>query len=124
NITAIQSDGQTITKGITVDIQSEDPGPPGLPAVSTPPPYGQQVYLIILSTAAIVIIGLVLGQRLFQKRREDPRMADIPEAVSLQEKIYYEAKGKGDLTTASASAHICAQMFRALAEKSPEKRGL
>ncbi len=124
NITAIQSDGQTITKGITVDIQSEDPGPPGLPAVSTPPPYGQQVYLIILSTAAIVIIGLVLGQRLFQKRREDPGGADIPEGVSLQEQIYYEAKGKGDLTTAAASAHICAQMFRALAEKSPEKRGL
>ncbi|HOB58850.1 MAG TPA: diadenylate cyclase [Methanoregulaceae archaeon] len=123
-ITAAQSDGQTISKGITVDITAENPGPPGLPAVSTPPPYGQPLYLIILTTAVIVILALVIGQRLFQKRREDPRAADIPEAVSLQEKIYYEAKGKGDLTTAAASAHICAQMFRALAEKSPEKRGL
>ena len=123
-ITAAQSDGQTISKGITVDIPSENPGPPGLPAVSTPPPYGQQIYLIILMTAVIVILGLAIGQRLFQKRRDNPRVADIPEAVSLQEKIYYEAKGKGDLTTAAASAHICAQMFRALAEKSPEKRGL
>ncbi len=123
-ITAAQSDGQTISKGITVDIKSENPGPPGLPAVSTPPPNVQPLYLIIISTAVIAILGLVIGQRLFQKRREDPRVADIPEAVSLQEKIYYEAKGKGDLTTASASAHICAQMFRALAEKSPEKRGL
>ncbi|HQN88449.1 MAG TPA: diadenylate cyclase [Methanoregulaceae archaeon] len=123
-ITAAQSDGQTISKGITVDIPSENPGPPGLPAVSTPPPYGQQLYLIIITTAVIVILGLAIGQRLFQKRRDNPRVADIPEAVSLQEKIYYEAKGKGDLTTAAASAHICAQMFRALAEKSPEKRGL
>lgn len=123
-ITAAQSDGQTISKGITVDIKSENPGPPGLPAVTTPPPFGQQLYLIIITTAVIVILGLVIAQRLFQKRRADPRVADIPEAVSLQEQIYYEAKGKGDLTTAAASAHICAQMFRALAEKSPEKRGL
>ncbi len=122
-IMAAQSDGQTVSKGITVDIPSENPDPPGLSEVATPPSHGQQFYLIILTTAVIVILGLVIGHRLLQKRREDPRVAGIPEALSLQEKIYYEAKGKGDLTTAAASAHICARMFRALAEKSPEKRG-
>jgi len=122
NITALQSDGQTITKGITVDIKSENPGPPGLPATSTPPPEIHPEYLIILTTALIVIMGFVIGLRLIQKKREDPTVADIPKAVSLQEEIYFEAKGKGDMATAAASAHICAQMFRSLAEKLPEKR--
>ena len=36
--------------------------------------------------------------------------------------MYYEAKEKGDLATAAASAQVCARMFRSLAEKSPRMR--
>ncbi len=120
NITGIQSDGQTTTKGITVDIRSENPGLPGFPAESTPPPNQPQVYFIILITAVVLVLIVGIGQWLILKKRDESSVPDIPEAVSLQEELFYKAKERGDLATAAASAHICARMFRSLAEKSPK----
>lgn len=121
NITGMQSDGQTTTKGITVDIRSDNPGPPG-PTTSTPPRDDLPVFFIILVTAVVVVVIAGISQRFVLKRREESAIPDIPKAVSLQEEIYYEAKERGDLATAAASALVCARMFRSLAEKSPSMR--
>ncbi|MDD1708708.1 MAG: diadenylate cyclase [Methanoregulaceae archaeon] len=122
NITGTQSDGQSITKGITVDIRSSgNPVPPG-PADANPPPDNLPVFFIILGTAVVVVSVAGISQRFIQRRNGEPAIPDIPKAVSLQEEIYYEAKERGDLATAAASAHICARMFRSLAEKSPKMR--
>ena len=122
NITGIQSDGQSTTKGITVDIRSDNPGPPVVPTGSTHPQDDQSVYLIILLTAVVVVLIVGIGQWLVLRKRDGSAEPDIPKAVSLQEEMYYEAKEKGDLATAAASAHVCARMFRSLAEKSPKMR--
>jgi len=118
NITGTQSDGQSTTKGITVDIRSDNPGIPG-PVASTPPPGGLPVFAIILVTAVTVVVLLGASQWIMRRRRKESALPAIPHAVSLQEEIYYKAKERGDLATSAASAHICARMFRELAEKSP-----
>jgi hypothetical protein len=122
NITGKQSDGQLTTKRITVDLKA-DSGPPG-PAGTTPPPGDLPMAVIlgiILVTAVTVVVIGGFAQRVLHSRRETSASPDIPETVAIQEKIYYQAQAKGDLTTAAASAHVCAQLFRSFAEKSPEK---
>jgi DNA integrity scanning protein DisA with diadenylate cyclase activity len=121
SITGLQSDGQTTTKGITVDIRSDNQGPPG-PAAPTSPPDNMPVFFIILVTAIVVVVIAGISQRFVLKKREESAIPDIPKAVSLQEEIYYEAKERGDLAAAAASALVCARMFRSLAEKSPTMR--
>ncbi|MDD1709185.1 MAG: diadenylate cyclase [Methanoregulaceae archaeon] len=121
NITGIQSDGQLITKGITVDIRPDNQGLPG-PSDSITPPDEMPIFFIILATAIVVVVIAGISQRFLLKRREEVALPDIPKAVSLQEEMYYEANERGDLVTAAASALVCARMFRSLAEQSPKMR--
>jgi len=121
NVTGIQSDGQSTVKRISVALQSESPVHPG-PVMSNPPPEDTPVFLIILATAVVVVILAIGIQRVFHRRRDSGDMPDIPKTVSVQEDLYYQAKAKGDMQTAAASAHVCAQMFRTFAEKTPGKR--
>lgn len=121
SITGNQSDGQSTTKRITLDLK------PGIAPGSTPPgpPPGDNnlpLFLIILGTAiAVTVIGGI-AQRINQRRREKTAQVDIPKAVSMQEEIYYQARERGDMATAAASAHITAQMLRSLTDDDPKKR--
>ena len=67
-ITGNQSDGQSTTKRITLELKEETPLFPG-PAVSGPPPNETPVYLIILATAIVVVGVGAFMQRFIQRRR-------------------------------------------------------
>lgn len=121
NITGKQSDGQSTTKAITVDLHSDNPAPPGSTA-SNPPPSGQPLYFIILGTAITAAVIGGVAQQILHRKRESSTPPDIPNTIAVQEELYYHAKEKGDMTTAATYAHTCARMFRALAEQSPQKR--
>ena len=95
NITGIQSDGQTTTKGITVDIRPENSGPPPVPTGSTPPQDDQRVYIIILVTAVVLVLIVGIGQWLVLRKREGSAVPDIPKSVSLQEEMSLRGKREG-----------------------------
>jgi Na+-transporting methylmalonyl-CoA/oxaloacetate decarboxylase gamma subunit len=122
NITGKQSDGQTTSKRITLDLRSANPGLPG-PAVSEPPEGLPIMFIvvIILITAVSVALAGVVTQRYLPRKRDESAHPDIPEELAHQETIYYEAQEKGDVATAAASAHECARMFRTLAKTSPDR---
>jgi DNA integrity scanning protein DisA with diadenylate cyclase activity len=120
-LTGEQSDGQSATKGITVDIRAELPGPPE-PASSAPPPGDQTVFLIVIATAFVVAAAVAISQIFLSRRRDVSPSADIPEPIAEQEEIYYKAKQNGDMAAAAASARVCTRMFRSLAEESPGRR--
>jgi hypothetical protein len=122
NITGKQSDGQSTSRRITVDLKSDN-GPPG-PAVATPPPGDLSmavILIIILVTAVTVVVIAGFTQRILLRKRDASTSPDIPDSVAIQERIYYQAQATGDMATAAASAHACAQLFRSFAEKFPEK---
>jgi PKD repeat protein len=121
NITGTQSDGQSITKGITVNLRGNTPGAPG-PVASNPPPGQQPLYLIILGTAIVVAVSGGVTQQILHRRRISSTPPDIPETVAAEEERYYHAKEKGDMPAAAGHAHACARMFTSLAEQSPRKR--
>ncbi|NYT17296.1 MAG: PKD domain-containing protein [Methanomicrobiales archaeon] len=120
-ITGEQTDGQSTTKGITVNIREENPGLPG-PATSTPPPGELPVFFIILVTAITVVAIAVITQQIFHRKREASPLPDIPKPVADKEERYYTVKEKGDMAEAAECAHTVARMFRSLAEQSPRKR--
>jgi len=123
NITGKQSDGQSTSKRITVDLKSDNPGLPG-PVESTPPPGDfpiSAIIIIILITAVTVAVIGGVTLRVLLRKRDEPASPDIPETVATQERIYYQAQEKGDMSTAAASAHVCARLFRSFAEQSPGK---
>jgi len=80
-ITGNQSDGQSTTKRITLELKREIPAVPG-PAASGPPQNDPPVYLIILATAIIVMAIVIVGQWITQRRRGSLQESDIPKAVS------------------------------------------
>jgi PKD repeat protein len=123
NLTARQSDGLSVTKGITVDIRPGSQAPP-VSAQATPPP-GDQTTIFILLVVAIMIVAAGAGMlRVLLWRRRGPGAPDMQEALAVQEGIYHQAARKGDTVTAAASAHVCAQMYGSLAKKFPEKHSL
>lgn len=121
NITAIQSDGKSTSKRISVELQSENSIPRG-PVMENPPPADSPVFPIILVTAIVVVILAVVVQRIFSRMSQSANLPDIPRTLSVQEDFYHRAKENGDLVTAAASAHVCAQMCRTFAEKNPARR--
>ncbi len=76
-----QSDGQSTTKRITLDLKEERPTIPGR-ATSGPPPNETPVYLIILVTAVIVVVLVALVQRIARRKKEMPHPPDIPKKFS------------------------------------------
>ncbi len=121
NITGKQSDGQSTSRRITVDLKS-DQGPPGPPASTPQDGLSMAVILIIIVVTAVTVVVIGgIAQRILLSKREASTSPDIPETVAIQEKNYYEAQAAGDLTTAAASAHACARLFRSFAEKLPER---
>ena len=83
-ITGNQSDGQSTTKRITLNLNEETPGLPG-PVTSGPQPNDPPVYLIILATAIIVVIIVVVVQRVTQRRRGALPAMDMPKVLSPRE---------------------------------------
>lgn len=115
NITAIQSDGQSTSRRISVELQAESPVVHA-PVMESPLRENTPVILIILVTA-IVVIALAAGiHQIFLRKHHTTSLPDIPKALSVQEDLYNQAKKRGDLVTAAASAHMCAQMCRTHAE--------
>lgn len=121
NVTGIQSDGQSTSKRITVELESESPAPP-LPAGSNPPRETSPLLLIGLVTGIVIVILALAAHRLFSVRRSPPGHTDVPKSIAVQEDLYYSAHAKGDIQTAAASAHVCAKLFRTFAENTPHKR--
>ena len=76
-----QSDGQSTTKRITLDLKEEPPTIPGQ-ATSGPPSNEMPVYLIILVTAIIVVVIVAMVQRIAKRKKETPHHADIPKTFS------------------------------------------
>jgi len=76
-ITGNQSDGQSTTKRITLDLKEERPGFPG-PAISGPPQNEPPVYLIILATAIIVVAIVAIVQQITHRRRRSLPAPEIP----------------------------------------------
>jgi DNA integrity scanning protein DisA with diadenylate cyclase activity len=70
SVTGNQSDGQTTTRKIALEIKDEIPAPPG-PTPSGPPQNDPQGYFIIIAMAitGVVIIAVVL---ITQRRKETP----------------------------------------------------
>jgi DNA integrity scanning protein DisA with diadenylate cyclase activity/PKD repeat protein len=82
SVTGNQSDGQSTTRRITLELKSEIPAVPG-PVASVPPPNNDPpIYLIVLATVIIVIAILIVGQWITQRRREPLLAPDIPKAFS------------------------------------------
>ncbi len=122
NITGEQSDGQSTTKGITLNIRENPPGSLG-PAAAAPPPDEQQpfTFIILITAIAGIAIGLVF-QQMVHRKRESSSLPDIPPAIAEQEELYYHAKERGDLREAADHAHAVSRMFQSQAEKTPDKR--
>ena len=77
SVTGIQSDGQSTTRKITLDLNKENST---LPGPSAPPQNDLTAYLIIIAMAitGVVIIAVVL---ITQKKKELPAVAGIPRAT-------------------------------------------
>jgi len=121
NITGIQSDGQSTTKSITLNVKTANPGPPG-PAGEVPPPgTSPDLVLILVLIGGIAVAGFA-AQWVLHRRRDPPAMHDIRKNITIQEGVYTQAMEKGDLETAATSARACARMLRSLAGESPKKR--
>ncbi len=115
NVTAEQSDGQSVTKAISLELNAEDPGPT-MPARSNPPSDNPSIFIVILVTAVVVVALGGVVMRMMMRRGEAAIVSDTRRAVEMQEEIYHQAMEQGDMITAAASAHICARMLRTLAK--------
>jgi PKD repeat protein len=83
-ITGNQSDGQSTTKRITLELKRETPVVP-TPVTPAPPPNNDvPVYLIILATAIIVMAVVIVGQWTMQRRKGSLHEPDTPKAFSLR----------------------------------------
>ncbi|MCU0630382.1 MAG: diadenylate cyclase [Methanoregulaceae archaeon] len=86
SITGNQSDNQSITKRLTLDLRDETPGTTGSlgipprPVQSVPPPDETPVYLIILVTVITVVATVAIVQLIIHRRRGSPHRQDIPRA--------------------------------------------
>jgi PKD repeat protein len=81
-ITGNQSDGQSTTKRIVLDLKEETPTPPG-PATGSPPPGNNTpLFIVILVTAIVVVIVGIVAQRIVHGRRGPPPAAGAPKAAS------------------------------------------
>jgi DNA integrity scanning protein DisA with diadenylate cyclase activity len=78
SVTGNQSDGQTTTRKIALEIKDEIPAPPG-PTPSGPPQNDLQAYFIIITMAitGVVIVAVVL---ITQRRKETPVAKDTKKA--------------------------------------------
>jgi hypothetical protein len=80
SITGNQSDNQSVTKRLTLDLKNEGPGAPALPgpATSGPPPNEPPVYLFILATIIIVVAIVGVVQLVTHRRKDTSHAHDIP----------------------------------------------
>jgi len=117
NVTGEQSDGQSVTRGLSLELKAENPAPI-MPARSNLPSNDPPVFIIILVTAVVVVTLGGIVMRMMLRRGEPATISDTRRAVEMQEEIYHQAMEQGDTITAAASAHICARMLRTQAENS------
>ena len=84
SITGNQSDNQSTTRRLTLDLKEEKTGFPDLngPAASGPPPVEPPVYLIILVTVVIVVATVAVVQRIAQRRKGSLHAGEVPKKYS------------------------------------------
>lgn len=122
NVTGKQSDGQSIAKALSLELNADDRGPI-TPALSTPPPEENlTIFIIILVTAVVVVALGGIVMRIMWRRGEQATVSDLLRAVAIQEDLYHQAMERRDMTTAAASAYICAHLLRTLAGKFSGRR--
>ena len=79
-VTGYQSDGQSTTKRISLDLKRETPFVP-TPAAPVPQPNNDQpLYLIVLATAIVVLAIVIVGQWIINRRRGSLNEPDAPKA--------------------------------------------
>jgi DNA integrity scanning protein DisA with diadenylate cyclase activity/PKD repeat protein len=87
SITGNQSDNQSITKRLTLDLKDEvpgipvSPGPPPGSALSGPP-YEPPIFLIILVTVIIVVAIMAIVQLIIHRKGGSPHSQEIPRTFS------------------------------------------
>jgi DNA integrity scanning protein DisA with diadenylate cyclase activity len=81
-ITGNQSDGQSATRRITLDLKEEIPAVPGTVPSGSPPGNDSPVYIIILATAIIVMAIVIVGQWITQRKRDSLPDPGIPKVFS------------------------------------------
>jgi len=87
SITGNQSDSQSTTKRLTLDLKDETPGSPGTPgtpgpAVSAPPPNEPPVYIIIFGTIIIVVAIVAVVQLITHQKKVPAQLPGIPKGIS------------------------------------------
>lgn len=87
SITGNQSDNQSVTKRLTVDLKGENPGIPVAPALpgpasSGPPPNETPVYLLVLATILVVVAIVAVVQLIIHRRRGPPPANEIQKGFS------------------------------------------
>jgi len=80
-ISGYQSDGQSTTRRIALEIKREAPVPTTVP-LGPPPNNDSTVYLIILTTAIIVMAIVIVGQWIMQQKRGSRQEPAVPKAFS------------------------------------------
>jgi DNA integrity scanning protein DisA with diadenylate cyclase activity len=80
-ITGNQSDGQSTTKRITLDLKEEIPALPRQATSNPPPNNDPPSYLIILATA-IIVVAIVVIVQITQRGRGPLPLPDIPKVFS------------------------------------------
>ncbi len=81
-ITGNQSDGQSSTKRIILDLKEETPTPPG-PATGSPPPgTNTPLFIVILVTAIVVVLIGIVAQRIIHGRSGSPPAVALPKTSS------------------------------------------
>ena len=106
-ITAYQSDGQSTTKRITLEIADEGPVVPG-PGPSVPPPNNDSpLYLIALATAIIVMAIVIVGQWIMQKKKGTYEEPDSQKVFSPRNgKMSENLPSPEDLSTICAGTDV------------------
>jgi hypothetical protein len=81
-ITANQSDGQSTSKKITLELKKETPGVPG-PVVPAPQPNNDlPVYFIVLAVVIVIMALVIVGQWIMPRRRGPVPEPGIPKVFS------------------------------------------
>lgn len=122
-VTANQSDGQSVSKSLTVNVNPDAQVFPG-PGGETPPPGMTPDLVLIAAVVVIVVIAGIAAQWALHRRKEESSLPDIRKNLAIQEGVYEQAMEKGDMVTAAASARACARMLKTLADEFPKKRDL
>jgi len=82
SVRTIQSDGQSTSKKITLDLKKETPGIPGPGAPGPQPNNDQPMYVIVLAVVIIIMALVIFGQWIIPKGRGSVPEPNVPKVFS------------------------------------------